>query len=172
MMFFDLITQSWPWWFAGAMIGLFLPFFYFVANFPLGVSTGYGNFCKIVVPHTKLEALNTRSYQKIFTWRVFFIFGIILGAAAARIFSGDYSLITDMGRFNSIITDSLPLSASWFIAGGVFLGFGARVASGCPSAHMINGLPNLASSGIVATVSFFGAAVLVANIVYRIIFSG
>jgi uncharacterized membrane protein YedE/YeeE len=168
-MIIDLFAEPWSWWFAGAMIGLFLPFFYYISNRPLGVSTGYGNFCKIVVPHTKLEALNTRSYSNFLTWRVYFIFGIVLGAAAARIISGDYSLITDMGRFNYLITDSPALSAAWFITGGIFLGLGARIASGCPSAHMINGVPNLASSGLVATLSFFGAAVIIVNIIYRII---
>ena len=54
-----LIIDPWPWWLAGSMVGLFLPFFYYLANNPLGVSTGYGNFCKMVVPHTKLEVLNT-----------------------------------------------------------------------------------------------------------------
>jgi uncharacterized membrane protein YedE/YeeE len=169
-MIFDVFAQPWPWWLTGAMIGLFLPFLYFIANLPLGVSTGYGNFCKMVVPHTKLEALNTKTYNTIFTWRVFFIVGIILGAAIARIISGEYSLIMDMGRFNDLITDTFQVSAVWFTTGGILLGFGARFASGCPSAHMINGVPNLAASGFVATISFFGAAVVTVNIIYRVIF--
>ncbi len=103
-----LVADPWPWWFAGTMVGLFLPFFYYLANSPLGVSTGYGNFCKMVVPHTKLEALNTKAYKDIFTWRVFFIIGIILGGAMTRIISADYSIITHFDKFSSSVTASIP----------------------------------------------------------------
>ena len=86
-----LFINPWPWWLGGALIGLFVPLFYLTANLPLGVSTGYGNLCKIVVRNTKLEALNAKPYKKIFTWRVFFIIGIFMGAAIAKVLSGDYT---------------------------------------------------------------------------------
>ena len=119
MVLINLLVDPWPWWFAGAMVGLFLPFFYYLANRPLGVSTGYGNFCKIVVPHTKLEALNTKAYKEIFTWRVFFIIGIILGAAAPKILSGNYTFIAEFNKVSSTVTSSMSLSALWFLSGGI-----------------------------------------------------
>jgi uncharacterized membrane protein YedE/YeeE len=166
----SFLFDPWQWWFSGTMVGLFLPFFYYLSNHPLGVSTGYRNFCKLVVPHTKLEALNTKAYKKIFTWRVFFIFGIVLGALIARTMSGEYSLITEMSKFNSTVTTSIPLSGVWFLTGGILLGLGARVGHGCTSAHTINGIPNFASSGFVASFSFFAGAVFIVNIIYRVIF--
>jgi uncharacterized membrane protein YedE/YeeE len=165
-----ILFDPWPWWFAGAMVGLFLPFFYYLANRPLGVSTGYGNFCRMVVPHTRLEALNTKAYKDIFTWRVFFIIGIVLGAAMPKILAGDYSLIQEFAKFNSTVTASVSLSALWFLTGGILLGLGSRIGHGCTSAHTINGIPNLASSGFIASASFFAGAVFIANIIYRVIF--
>ncbi len=165
-----LFINPWPWWLGGSLIGLFVPFFYLTANLPLGVSTGYGNLCKIVVPNTKLEALNTKHYKKIFTWRVFFIIGILLGAALAKILSGDYTLITEMGRFNSTVTGSFPLSMVWFFTGGILLGFGARIAGGCPSAHTIHGIPCLATSSFLATAGFFAGGLFAVNLIYRILF--
>ncbi len=170
MSIIQLLADPWPWWFSGAMVGLFLPFFYYLTNNSLGVSTGYGNFCKMVVPHTKLEALNTKAYKEIFTWRVFFIIGMILGGAISGILSGEYSLITGMDKFSSTVTASIPLSGLWFLTGGILLGLGARTAHGCPSAHIINGVPNLASSGFAASFSFFAGAVFIVNIIYRAIF--
>jgi uncharacterized membrane protein YedE/YeeE len=164
------LAAPWPWWLAGALIGLFVPFFYFMANRPLGVSTGYGNLCKMAVPHTKLEALNTKAFQNIFTWRTFFILGIFLGAALAKFLSGDYSITTGMPIFSSTITASIPLSAFWFLTGGILLGFGSRLGHGCTSAHTINGVPNLASSGFVASAAFFAGAVFIVNIIYRVLF--
>ena len=170
MSIIKLLNDPWPWWFAGTMVGLFLPFFYYLANRPLGVSTGYGNFCKILVPRTKLEALNTKAYKDIFTWRVFFIIVIILGAAAPKILSGEYSMITEFSKFNSTVTASIPFSGLWFITGGILLGLGSRIGHGCTSAHTINGIPNFASSGFVASTSFFAGAVFITNIIYRLIF--
>lgn len=165
-----LFINLWSWWLSGLLIGLFVPFFYLIANLPLGVSTGYGNICKMIISKTKLEALNTPPYQKIFTWRVFFIIGIILGAALAKILSGNYSLITEMGRFSSIITSSMLLTGAWFISGGILIGLGARIADGCPSAHSIHGIPSLAPSGFLATMSFFIGGVFTANLIYRVLF--
>ncbi|NOZ68790.1 MAG: YeeE/YedE family protein [Deferribacteres bacterium] len=165
-----LFINPWPWWFGGVLIGLFVPFFYLTANLPLGVSTGYGNLCRAVLPDTKLEALNTPAYRKIFTWRVFFIAGIILGAALARILSGDYALVTEMGRFGATVTHSFSLTAVWFFSGGILLGFGARTAGGCPSAHTIHGIPCLAPSGFVATAGFFAGGLFAVNLIYRILF--
>lgn len=165
-----LFINPWPWWLGGALIGLFVPLFYLTANLPLGVSTGYGNLCKIVVRNTKLEALNAKPYKKIFTWRVFFIIGIFMGAAIAKVLSGDYTLITEMGRFNSTVTGSFTLSMLWFFTGGILLGFGARIAGGCPSAHTIHGIPCLAPSGFLATAGFFAGGLLVVNLIYRILF--
>jgi hypothetical protein len=121
-------------------------------------------------PHTQLEALNTKPYKKIFTWRFFFIIGIVLGAALAKILSGNYTLITEMGRFNSTITGSFLLSGGWFFIGGLLLGFGARIANGCPSAHTIHGIPCLSLSGFLATMAFFTGGVFVVNFIYRIVF--
>jgi uncharacterized membrane protein YedE/YeeE len=170
MSLIQLLADPWPWWFSGAMVGLFLPFFYYLTNNPLGVSTGDGNICKMVVPHTKLEALNTKAYKDIFTWRVFFIIGIILGAAIARLLSGDYSFVSGMDKFSSTITASMSLSGLWFLGGGMLLGIGARTAHGCPSAHTINGIPNFASSGFAASAAFFAGAVFIVNVIYRAIF--
>jgi uncharacterized membrane protein YedE/YeeE len=51
--------------------------------------------------------------------------------------------------------------------GGVLLLFGARLAGGCTSGHMISGMSQLALSSFVFGVCTFGAAILVAHILYR-----
>ena len=165
-----LFMNPWPWWLAGTLIGLFVPFFYLIANLPLGVSTGYGNICKMLTPGTKLEALNTEPYRRIFTWRVFFIIGIVLGAGLAKILSGNYTMITEMGRFNSTITASVLFSGVWFFFGGLLLGVGASLANGCPSAHTMHGIPCLATSSILATMCFFAGGLFSVNMIYRLLF--
>ena len=51
--------------------------------------------------------------------------------------------------------------------GGVLLLFGARLAGGCTSGHMISGVPQLAISSFIFAVTGFGAAILIAKFLYR-----
>lgn len=51
--------------------------------------------------------------------------------------------------------------------GGFLLLFGARLAGGCTSGHMISGVPQLAVSSFIFAVTGFGAAILMAKILYH-----
>jgi uncharacterized membrane protein YedE/YeeE len=51
--------------------------------------------------------------------------------------------------------------------GGVLLLFGARLAGGCTSGHMISGISQLALSSFLFGVTAFGAAILMAHFLYR-----
>ena len=54
--------------------------------------------------------------------------------------------------------------------GGLFIGFGTRLAGGCTSGHGIFGISNLEVPSLVATVSFMVAGIVTTNLVYRVIF--
>ena len=56
--------------------------------------------------------------------------------------------------------------ASSFV-GGMLLLFGARLAGGCTSGHMISGISQLALSSFLFGMATFGAAILMAKFLYR-----
>ena len=47
------------------------------------------------------------------------------------------------------------------LVGGLLVGFGTRMASGCTSGHGLCGVSRLQKGSLVATVCFFGAGVAV-----------
>jgi uncharacterized protein len=51
--------------------------------------------------------------------------------------------------------------------GGFLLLFGARLAGGCTSGHMISGISQLALSSFIFGAATFGAAILMAKLLYR-----
>jgi len=51
--------------------------------------------------------------------------------------------------------------------GGMLLLFGARLAGGCTSGHMISGISQLALSSFIFGIVTFGAAILMAKYLYR-----
>jgi hypothetical protein len=100
-------------------------------------------------------------------WQFMLVLGIAVGSGIAAAATGDFRrewvppIWTD--RFGS----DPRLRAAAAFAGGLVALFGARMAGGCPSGHGMSGLMQMSVSGFLAMAGFFGAGVVVANLVYR-----
>ena len=81
-------------------------------------------------------------------WRVGFIVGLVGGAALA--------MLAGFGPASIAVTGSMPL----LIGGGLLVGFGTRLGSGCTSGHGVCGLARLSPRSLAATGIFMatGAA--------------
>jgi hypothetical protein len=55
--------------------------------------------------------------------------------------------------------------------GGLFIGFGTRLAGGCTSGHGIFGLSNFELPSLLATVSFMAGGIVTTHLVYRVLFN-
>lgn len=150
----SLFVELWPWWLGGICIGLLVPLMYYFLNTAMGVSTGYGNFLKLILPKTKLRWLNSDTFKNKFNWRFIFIIGMIIGGFLSARTSGMALTTSLMGLFTDKTNWPLIAYIVWFFAGGALLGLGARLAGGCTSGHCIHGLATLQKSSLVATVFF------------------
>jgi uncharacterized membrane protein YedE/YeeE len=81
-------------------------------------------------------------------WRVAFVAGLLLGALAYLLATGDAVLVR--------MQASLPV----LVLAGLLVGFGTRLGSGCTSGHGVCGLARLSKRSIAATGVFFGVAIL------------
>lgn len=167
-----LFVDKWPWWMGGIVIGLLVPSLYYFLNTALGVSTGYGNLLKILLPNTRLKWLNSEKFRNPFNWRFFFIFGMVLGAFVSARLSGMPLVTLEMGKFTDFTSWGGPATALWFFLGGLLLGFGARVAGGCTSGHSIHGIANLHLSSIIATIFFLLFGAVFVNLIRIFILGG
>lgn len=81
-----------------------------------------------------------------FGWRTAFVIGLILGAMAFALASGE--------RLN------IQLQTGWLgmAIAGLLVGFGARLGSGCTSGHGVCGIARLSFRSIVATGVFMATA--------------
>jgi hypothetical protein len=161
-MYEAVFVQPWPWWAAGPAVGLCVLALYFLANKPLGVSTGFGTACGIVSSATVFQEEEYRQ-----GWRLTFILGIFLGALVAAQLAGAAWPTQRMGRFDDVVSGSLSVKAPLFFAGGILIGFGSRLAGGCTSGHSITGVALLAPSSLLASGCFFAGGLLVANALTR-----
>ena len=81
-------------------------------------------------------------------WRAAFVAGLVLGALAYALSAGTASLVD--------VRASLPV----VVVGGLLVGFGTRLGSGCTSGHGLCGLARFSRRSMVATAVFFGVAIL------------
>ena len=79
-------------------------------------------------------------------WRAAFVAGLVLGALA-------YVSTADVP-----VRVLAPLPA--ILAGGLLVGFGTRLGSGCTSGHGLCGMARLSRRSVAATATFFGVAML------------
>jgi hypothetical protein len=95
---------------------------------------------------------------------------IFLGGLIAAFTSGRFQIRYDMGPgFRDLVTaDPVTMVALLFL-GGVLVGFGTRLAGGCSSGHGLNGCGRLRPVSIVATAVFFGTAVGVSFLLWKVI---
>jgi uncharacterized protein len=81
-------------------------------------------------------------------WRAAFVAGLVIGALA-------YLSTADQTTPVRVIT-SLPA----ILVGGLLVGFGTRLGSGCTSGHGLCGMARLSGRSVAATATFFGVAML------------
>ncbi len=146
--FFD----SWNWYIAGPIIGLFVPAMLIISNKMLGLSSAFEHICMLVVPKEKQSIFKFNFDEN--GWKLYFMIGIALGGfIAAHYLSSSpvHYLPEEYHHFPGYIK---------LFVGGILVGFGTRYANGCTSGHSIFGLSILQSSSLKATISFFVGGLL------------
>ena len=99
-------------------------------------------------------------------WRMFFLIGLIMGASF-YVFPTEHIVEIKMNPFG------LKEEAHYLLLvfGGLFVGLGSQVGSGCTSGHGVCGIGLLSLRSLVATITFMAAAVITVFIL-RIIIEG
>lgn len=178
----EMLKQPWPWYVAGAVIGLIVPALLLLGNKHFGISANLRHTCAACFP------ADIKFFQydwKKEVWNFFFVGGILAGAViAAQLLANpnpveiNPKLAIELAGYG--ITDNstlLPKELFSFeslftlrglimlVGGGFLVGFGARYAGGCTSGHAIMGLSDLQWPSLVATVMFMTGGFLMANFI-------
>lgn len=95
---------------------------------------------------------------------------IFLGGWIAAFSSGRFQIRFDMGEgFRQLVTSNPITMVCLLFAGGVLVGFGTRLAGGCSSGHGLSGCGRLRPVSLLATAVFFGTAVVVSFLLWKVI---
>lgn len=144
--------QSWPWYIAGPLIGLFVPLLLLVGNKLFGISSSFDHLCQISFPKRISGKINFNTGKD--SWKTFFVLGIVIGAFVSVNFLSSNSI-----QFLPSNYYSFAGLIKLFI-GGLLVGFGTRYAGGCTSGHSITGISLLNPASIKATIAFFAGGLI------------
>lgn len=178
----EFLKQPWPWYVAGAIIGLIVPALLLLGNKHFGISANLRHACAACFPSN--IAFFRYDWKKE-VWNLFFVGGILLGGLITAQYLSDPAPIqvntalvaelkgygiNDYGSFlpSEIFSWDSLFSLRGFIllvGGGFLVGFGARYAGGCTSGHSIMGLSDLQVPSLIATISFMAGGFIMANLI-------
>ncbi len=157
--------EPYHWAVGGGAIGAITLLLLWLTNQRLGISTGFENLCALVVqtPYfRRSEIVDSHG------WRLPFLAGLLLGGTLSAMTSGGWRPFWDLGMFDTTFGWGPAGKALWMFGGGMFIGFGTRLAGGCTSGHGIFGISNLERASIEATLAFMVAGVATTNVIYRL----
>jgi len=155
------------WAAAGAGIAIITLALLFIANRRLGISTGFEDVCSFVLP---VAYFGRDAVRLARGWRLPFILGLLVGGFLSAALGGGWRPTWDLGMFDQVIGFGHAGKLAWMFAGGLFIGFGTRLADGCTSGHGIFGLSNFELPSVISTLSFLAAGIATTQIVYRVVF--
>lgn len=166
------------WKAAGVSLGLLLILATALVK-PLGVSTQYVVSDAAVIHKVAPGFAESNTYLAKYgekeDWGVGYgwmlVMGMFVGGGIASAIFRQRQPVEDRGSmppmWRARFGDSMMKRYAAAFGGGVLLLFGARLAGGCTSGHMIAGIPQLAISSFIFTITGFGAAILMAKFLYR-----
>ena len=183
-----LLTQPWPWYVAGPLIGLMVPLVYLYAGRKWGVSSTFRDVCAATLP--RHISYFDYSWRERGGWRLTMAVGLILGGLLASltgrtdvaISEATHSDLSALGitDFSGLVPSeiftwgalaTIP-GAIVIIGGGFLVGFGTRYANGCTSGHAISGLSALRVTSLVAVIGFFIGGLTTTHLLLPIILGG
>lgn len=186
---FELLTQPWPWYVAGPVIGLTVPIILLIGGKMFGFSSNFRH--AVTACGISNNDFFKYDWKKDGGWNLLFLVGSVIGG-----FLGGYvfanpnpidlapdtiAALSSMGiqDFNGFVPVDLfswsslgtPAGFTVLVLGGFLVGFGARYAGGCTSGHAISGLSNLQVASLVAVIGFFIGGLIMTFLIYPIILS-
>jgi uncharacterized membrane protein YedE/YeeE len=188
------VSEFWPFWAGGAVVGAVATLYPLASGRLLGVSSLYASLFEKrsrQAPLSELEAALLAETEAEFgpqpaaevprgfsdklarlradaeRFRPLFLIGILLGGALAAWLASELTPKLTLGRSFDLRYGSFgPLPIAVLFVSGILIGAGTRLAGGCTSGHGISGVARGERGSWVTTMVFWATALGVAWIFY------
>ncbi len=161
------VTPRTPWVFYGILFGL-LGAVSIIVWGPIGVSGTYPRFIgailRVVDPAYAAENPYLQKMGSLFKPETFLVLGLLLGGFLGARVNRERAPKCEMAHPGE--TTKARRYRDAFI-GGFLIVFGARIAGGCTSGHIISGITQLSVSGFIFAIGVFATGILSAKMLGR-----
>ena len=184
----DFLTQPWPWYIGGPLIGLMVPLLLIIGNKQFGVSSTMKDICAVCIPN---RIAFFKYDVKEHWWNLVFVLGVVIGAFVVGQFFqnpnpiqisnntiGDLKLM-GINNYQGLIPHEIfnwgniisGQGLLFMVIGGFLVGFGVRYAGGCTSGHAIMGLSQRSLGSLIAVIGFFAGGLIMTHLIFPLIFN-
>lgn len=155
------------WLIAGIAIAVLNAFIFLngVSNRPIGASTGFPYIIDLLTGLTSNEYFS--KVQVSGNWEFIFLFGAFVSGLIFSIIRKDFKLELIHHNWKEYKGDSKVKRIIWSFIGGFLIIFGARMAGGCTSGHIISGGMQFAISSYVFAIFVFAALLITGRLFYK-----
>jgi uncharacterized membrane protein YedE/YeeE len=136
-----------------------------VTNRPVGASTTYPYVADLLTGVTQNDYF--AKIQKPGNWELIFLGGAFLAGLVISLIKKEFKITLIHNNWEKYKGPSAAKRVLWSFAGGFILIFGARMAGGCTSGHILSGGMQLALSSLVFGVFVFAGLLLTGKFFYR-----
>jgi uncharacterized membrane protein YedE/YeeE len=180
------LSEPWPWYVAGPLLGLFVPALLLAGNRVFGFSSNLRHLCAALAPR-RLEYF-LYDWRREGGWGLAFLLGTVaggfvaahlLGSGAVAVSEATRSALERLGLhdFSGVAPHELFAWSSLLtlrglvlvVGGGFLVGFGTAYAGGCTSGHAISGLADLQLPSLVAVLGFFAGGLFATHLLLPLV---
>jgi len=159
-------VKDMKWLYAGIALAVlnFIVFLSFTTNRPIGASTSYP-YCADLLTGTTQNSY----FEKIMipgNWEMIFLSGAFLAGLIISLVKKEFKLTLIHDNWKKYRDNSNSQRIIWSFVGGFILIFGARIAGGCTSGHIVSGGMQLAVSSLVFGVFVFVGLLVTGKVFY------
>lgn len=159
--------KNYRWLIAGILLAVLntIVFSHIGFDRPIGASTTYPYLSDVLTGVTQNDYF--AKIQKPGHWELIFLGGAFLAGLIGSLATKSFKLKLVHENWEKYRGTSKIQRAVWAFIGGFVLIFGARMAGGCTSGHVISGGMQLAISSLLFTVVVFGSLLLTGKLFYK-----
>lgn len=161
------MKKNYKWLYAGILLAVLdsIVFMTSVFNRPIGASTTYPYVGDLICNLTQNDYF--ASIQKPGNWEFIFLAGAFLSGIVVSLLRKDFKIRLIYSGWSKTEGNSSVKRIIWAFIGGFILLFGARMAGGCTSGHVISGGMQVAVSSLVFGAFVFAGLLLTGKYFYR-----
>ncbi|MFA5328331.1 MAG: YeeE/YedE thiosulfate transporter family protein [Prolixibacteraceae bacterium] len=161
------MKKNYTWLYAGIVLAVLdaVVFLTAVSNRPIGASTTYPYVGDLMTGLTQNDYFT--AIEKPGHWELIFLAGAFLSGIVVSLLRKDFKIQLIHSGWSKTEGNSPMKRVVWAFIGGFILLFGARMAGGCTSGHVISGGMQVAASSLLFGAFVFAGLLFTGKFFYR-----